>query len=468
MGTDSDSQGSHTEHHQSPSLLILHRIASYLSLNDAESMASSSSPFGTGNHSAATLIQLPDHHSLDYHFYHSIRRMSPSGSSVGKVRNSMTHSGCDSNVDEEDWFVGGGQQDNINSIGCGTLLPMEQTPGLETLSPLEEEFYGPRQRERPWTPAGQSTSENEKESKLVYGIHRVQSHDIQNYGNDSPFFIRRQRRQKKQALQNKLAAAVFAHPYPLRHYCLDAYATALNLSMERQKQLVASRAYETISRSSGRLKDQSDMFRHNPASPSTLHSCESPEFRSGGFQVVYQKENEIRCSKKKHPDRLGQEDILSVIETKLVHIVPLSVMLELTESACDLSMDALLATGHIGTCTINSCVSMLCDAALVFVDVISRVNPFHVFEFVVNAQRSAMGKTGDVLVSGIQSVATGVGSVSNAALNRLSRQGLALAGGVVGGSRSGLSRTGGMGSGGFGRARKDSGAGDNRIESKVS
>ena len=54
---------------------------------------------------------------------------------------------------------------------------------------------------------------------------------------------------------------------------------------------------------------------------------------------------------------------------------------------------------------------------------------------ILSAHRS-VNKTGEKLASGLQSVATGVGSASNAALERLSRQGLALAG-------AGLSRGGG-------------------------
>lgn len=96
-----------------------------------------------------------------------------------------------------------------------------------------------------------------------------------------------------------------------------------------------------------------------------------------------------------------------------------------------------------------------------------------------------MGKTGDVLVSGIQSVATGVGSVSNAALNRLSKSGLALAGGVVaeknhrsgcvivdnnnnntlGSSRGMMMNHGGVGRGGM-RGKGDTPATD-ALESKV-
>jgi hypothetical protein len=190
--------------------------------------------------------------------------------------------------------------------------------------------------------------------------------------------------------------------------------------------------------------------------------------------------------------------------------IALSLALELTESACDLSIRTFFASACLSSIALGPCTSLLAESIRLsathvrqstthvanalgpIVAPIARVNlnPFRIFQCVVNAPRSAMGKTGDVLVSGIQSVATGVGSVSNAALNRLSRQGLALAGGVVGNgtSRSGTGRSsrnashshhhhhhhhGGMGIkvgmvGGRGRKTKDRGVvEDNILESKV-
>lgn len=191
-----------------------------------------------------------------------------------------------------------------------------------------------------------------------------------------------------------------------------------------------------------------------------LEGGESRSIVTSSSDVLFKRqENAIEIHGEMH---FSQRDIVHFIMNKLLQNIPLSVLLDLVESTCDLSIETILATTKIGTFTINKCVNILCDTAWVIIDVLSRINPFHVFEFVVNAQRSAMGKTGDVLVSGIQSVATGVGSVSNAALNRLSRSGLALAGGVVGGSRSGEPN-------GFGRMRKDSSVNhENVLESKVS
>jgi hypothetical protein len=53
-------------------------------------------------------------------------------------------------------------------------------------------------------------------------------------------------------------------------------------------------------------------------------------------------------------------------------------------------------------------------------DGVTNFNPFALLEAIVSLQFNAMGRTSEVLASGIQSVATGVGSASSAALHKLS------------------------------------------------
>jgi hypothetical protein len=154
--------------------------------------------------------------------------------------------------------------------------------------------------------------------------------------------------------------------------------------------------------------------------------------------------------------------IVRVIMSKLLRNAPLSILLDIAESFCDLSLDTLFATGKISLFTIDTIINVLSKMVVSILDVLTSFNPFHIFEHVINLQRSAVGKTGDVVVSGIMSVATGVGSVSNAALNRLSRQGLALAGGVV--IAGAGTRTGRSGSSDFVR---QAGVGSNPLDSKV-
>jgi hypothetical protein len=265
-------------------------------------------------------------------------------------------------------------------------------------------------------------------------------------------------------LQGKLASAVFSHPRPLARYCLDAYATALGLSEGRRLRRLEEEEEEEEEmmmmeeerrRRSTMIRDDSDGGdgRRDYDAPPPPASSSSSLAAAGA------------------PATLNGGDLLLILGSRVLDSVPLSVLLELVESTCDLSISTVLAAGRVGTSLAARVASSVFDAILFLVNVASRLNPLSVFEFVMSAQRHAVGKTGDVLVSGIQSVATGVGSVSNAALNRLSRGGLAVLAGGEAMMMGGVSRSNGYGHHRVVVMRKDASAvvvGDNLMETKVS
>lgn len=276
---------------------------------------------------------------------------------------------------------------------------------------------------------------------------------------------RRRLREHKRMLQGKLASAVFSHPRPLARYCLDAYATALGLSEgrrlrrleeEEEGMMMMEEERRRRRRSTTMIRDDSDDGdgrRDCDAPPSPASSSSSLAAAAGA------------------PATLNGGDLLRILGSRVLDSVPLSVLLELVESTCDLSISTVLAAGRVGTSLAARVASSVFDAILFLVNVASRLNPLSVFEFVMSAQRHAVGKTGDVLVSGIQSVATGVGSVSNAALNRLSRGGLAVLAGGEAMMMGGVSRSNGYGHHRVVVMRKDASAvvvGDNLMETKVS
>lgn len=501
----------------SESAIIMHRIASYLSINDAENMSITA----TSAYSRQS-TQFPHtrsrsnstQHSLDYVQYTTNNRnskVSPLGNSCSyrsrsnSMNNQNQHlranssttlngdnrSNVDSSLDEEDWFVGG--QHSINSLNMGggssrghnggltphprvvTLMPLEElgeegqgeqqigiardnnNPATAALEQQQQLLEGnsPEEELSLWTPAGQNTSESEdglnnsassREMLLPPGtvISSVHSEITTHVNDDSPtpplrstpkqpgfFTQRKQQRLQKQALQNKLAAAVFSHPHPLRDYCLDAYSTALSLSMSRQKK------YE--------------------------ESCNNAIIEnSSSSKVLFQQNTQQQQIELRGRIHMSHQDILHFIFKHLLSNIPLSVLFDFIENTCNLSIETIIASSKLGSMTISKSISILCDVSFIILDIVCKIpNPFHVFEFVVGVQKSAIGKTSDVLVTGIQSVATGVGSVSNAALNRLSRSGLALVGDRVvnasdRGSRSGV------------YVGKDVNVNENILESKVS
>ena len=153
---------------------ILHRIASYLSINDAESMSVGGSYYSstTQTRTAQSSTQFSvrsSQHSLDYVYQSSNRsRVSPLAANTPRhnhptnnnhynntINDNREHLEDSSpynnnNQDEEDWFVGGQHSINSQSLsgGCsrGTLLSLgggvsaTPHPGFVTLMPLEEEF----------------------------------------------------------------------------------------------------------------------------------------------------------------------------------------------------------------------------------------------------------------------------------------------------------------------------------------
>jgi hypothetical protein len=396
---------------------------------------------------------------------------------------------------EEDWFVGGGVRGLLSS-------PLPDDDNEEEQHPVPP----PAQ----WTPAGQATGECENDELFEYnaaagcnsgvvvtscqedmGEGDQYHHPSQPQESSSSYPTQKncnqphyhqphphdmalqklQQRQRKQLLQNKLAAAVFSHPHPLRHYCLDAYATALGLSAERRRRRMMMMRSSPGGGGSGLPATADDENQYN--AKTAIRDVDGPSTTTPTPTATTTTFNTFSVSPATFfaPPQHGPPLFHIILTAFIYDNIPLSVLLELLESTCDLSISTLWATGHITTSTIEYVFSSICNVASHIIDILSKFNPFHVLEFILNAQRRAMGKTGDVLVSGIQSVATGVGSVSNAALNRLSRSGLALAGGVVG-SRSSSHHH--VGEGGIGHHHNHNHraggvlVGDKILDSKVS
>lgn len=428
-----------------PSLVILHKIASYLSIGDTESVGTLSrssnvthnSAFVSGAHSLDAWCTRERSRSLDVMGHtNSLHDLQQQPSYQTQLMS------LEEEEDDEGWFV-------------GNVTQSESLPHM-VLSPLEE--WGPHEwqqndggrreqwtpeKERLWTPAGEPTCERSDYLEVITPALTVVS--CQSDGEDDECsndtadqetsHVRQEHRHRKRALQHKLAQAVFAHPHPLRDYCLDAYATAVRLSRSRNQQQKSPQQ---------RANPNPETLRHHPdMSPSSeLHYCNEhiqPEMGEHAQEnaaatavtksnaSVQQTPRTKRLSKRKRKTK-----ILRLLINRLLNSIPLSVMLDLLESTFDLSIHTLAAHGKITSVSIHTILSLLGNAAFAVLNSLSSIN---IFELALSAHRS-VNKTGEKLASGLQSVATGVGSASNAALERLSRQGLALAG-------AGLSRGGG-------------------------
>jgi hypothetical protein len=115
--------------------------------------------------------------------------------------------------------------------------------------------------------------------------------------------------------------------------------------------------------------------------------------------------------------------LLHFLVNTLLHNVPLSVLFDLTEAFIDTGLDTSYAVCQLSVSSVNAVVSGLIHTIQTVWDLITSFNPFAILDAIISMQFTAMGKTSEALASGIQSVATGVGSASNMALQRLSRGG---------------------------------------------
>ena len=227
-----------------------------------------------------------------------------------------------------------------------------------------------------------------------------------------------------------MASAVFSHPRPLAQYCVDAYTTALGLSTGRRLRRLEEEEQQLIIQQQQKqlVEDEDDVSAYYDLTFLTMYPT------PGGLSLLSSSSTKPIFMILLH----GPGHILHNVQSIILDCIPISVTIEIVESTCDLSVCTIYATSIISTTIVSHVLHTLLDTVLYTLDAVSQFNPLCIVDAVLSAQRHAVGKTGDVLVSGIQSVATGVGSVSNAALNRLSRSGLAvLAGGeaiMMGGS----------------------------------
>jgi hypothetical protein len=196
--------------------------------------------------------------------------------------------------------------------------------------------------------------------------------------------------------QEKIITAVFSHPQSLRSFCWDAYIAAKEIQQEKLAQAEAAAV----------VNETDEMPPETQVEP------------LGGTMAVQRK--------RKRPPRKAIMDLRQILIHEMIdwvfRSVPVSVVLDVLEAAGITIIDTTGASFTITISTLQHTISALAQLICNVWDTITYcvTNPFQVLEAIVSLQFNAMGKTSEVLASGIQSVATGVGSASNMALYRLS------------------------------------------------
>jgi hypothetical protein len=179
--------------------------------------------------------------------------------------------------------------------------------------------------------------------------------------------------------QQKLATAIFSHPGSLRSFCMEAYQTAKDI---RHRQEQASRL--------------------------------DPEL---DVEPLKQRSS---------PRRSRRHIIIHAIVDLILHNIPLSVLIDLVEAVGEVSLDTTFASYRLTANGLNAIIKGLIITVRKIWEFILNFNPFQLLETIVSFQFNAMEKTSEVLATGIQSVATGMGSASSMALHRLSAANLSV------------------------------------------
>jgi hypothetical protein len=188
--------------------------------------------------------------------------------------------------------------------------------------------------------------------------------------------------------QEKLAAAVFSHPHPLRSFCLDAYQAAKEVEL-----------------------NQSDCHNRHPL------------FLSSGLTVERDSSTAPETWVEPQRGRHIPDERIRMITSVLSHVfdnIPLSVALDLLGAFREVTLDSSFATVRITSTTVNGIVNAIIHILVQIWNEITNFDPLGFAHMIITRPFNMMGKTTEVVVSGIQSVATGMGSASSIALHRLS------------------------------------------------
>jgi len=194
--------------------------------------------------------------------------------------------------------------------------------------------------------------------------------DCDHHEDDDQNLRRKLNLRRKQWVQQKLSQAVFSHPRSIRSFCLDAHGAAIDITMQRRKEYMQTIDPETY--------------------------------------IEPRKEG-----KKKQRLKIIKQLINGILRN-----VPLSVVLDLLDAIRETGVETTFAMVHITMAGLSGVVSAIMGIIDVLWEVLSRINPFALVDAIISVQFNYVGKTSEALVSGIQSVATGVGSCSNMALKR--------------------------------------------------
>lgn len=226
------------------------------------------------------------------------------------------------------------------------------------------------------------------DSSMLTPCQAQQHHHQQLYVQENIERILQKRR--LQWAREKLTTAIFAHPGSLRSFCQEAYQKAQEIRLQQTKE------YEE----QHQQREDSDESAENVI-------CCTAEVAPLMLRPVVVVQFPVRWASQ-------------LLDYALHKNIPLFVLMDLVESVTDISIETAGASFLLSGRVIQEVVYRVGQGCVVVWEGVTNFSPLGLLEAIINLQFNAMGKTSEALASGIQSVATGVGSASSMALHRLS------------------------------------------------
>jgi hypothetical protein len=213
---------------------------------------------------------------------------------------------------------------------------------------------------------------------------------------DSEIFQQMLRQKRRKWAQAKITNAVFAHPGSLRSYCCEAYLAAKAIKDQKEQQQLQ----QAITHETPETRIEPDMKQAK-----LLSRKKSP--RSG--------------VNKKFSNTALHAKLAHEIVDFVFHNVPVSVLLDVLEATGVTAAKTIGASFTVSISSLQKLLYCLGRLAHSIWDALAYcvTNPFQLLETIISLQFNAMGKTSEVIVGGIQSVASGVGSASSLALHKM-------------------------------------------------
>ena len=250
---------------------------------------------------------------------------------------------------------------------CTSLSPKQNTPNKERskIPELEIPFSLEQTQEKePDTLMDDYSAPGLVEISPILGYQLSNPCTQEEGGNDADELIYETEHQAycRSWAQQKLAAAIFSHPKPLCSFCLETYQAA---------------------------RDRN--FNFNDAELDSSTEDVDREFTDNKYS------NKI-------PREIYYENSI------------LSITVDLRDTVQEISLDVSFATVRTTVMILDASIHLVMN----LLDGVTSFNPLTFANGIFTRPINMMGMTTEVVVSGIQSVATGVGSASSIALNRIS------------------------------------------------